>query len=337
MIGKLGNEVEPGPEITEYSSHGVFTLSEDQPKKSLNLPIEETPDNPWEQGLSQWVSVNDYGAIGDGVTDCTKAIQKALDSGKKVIYFQPGRYLINDQITVPGSVQRINFMFCDLVSGEKLRTMADEGTFKITGDSKIPLIMEDLFAFEEYRGQQYLIDHACRRTLVLGDLHTQTGAMYFNSVSRGKVFIENCCCTDQFPPNPNCYKFTGQKVWARQINPERGNPEVINDGSQLWIMGFKTENKGTGYKTTHGGSTEILGGVINIGGEGNPFIINDESSVSISCATNGWLSSQTFKDVVLEKRNGVEKILPRDQFPKRILFKGYPTTGAQKDYFVDMG
>jgi hypothetical protein len=334
-VGKMGNEIIKGPEISEYSSHGVFTLSENEPQKSLNLPVEETPDIPWEQNLSQWVSVNEFGARGDGETDCTQAIQKAFNSGKKVIYFQPGRYLINDQITVPRSVQRINFMFSDLVAGEKLRNMAEQGTFKIIGDSEAPLIIEDLFAFEEYRGQQYFIDHACRRTLVLSDLHTQTGAMYFNSVSGGKVFIENCCCTDQFPPNPNCYKFTGQKVWARQINPERANPEVINDGSQLWVMGFKTENRGTGFKTVNRGSTEVLGGVINIGGEGNSFIINDESSVSISCATNGWLSSQSFNDVVLEKRNGEERILQRDQLPKRILFKGYPTTGAQKDYFVE--
>ncbi len=77
------------------------------------------------------------------------------------------------------------------------------------------------------------MDHASKRTLVLCDIHTRTGAVYKNSVPGGTVFIENICCTDQFPPNPNCYHFTGQNVWTRQLNPERAGPEVINDGSRL--------------------------------------------------------------------------------------------------------
>lgn len=333
-IGKFGNPVLRDPSIDEYSSHGVFTLFENSPKKSLNLPIEETPEIPWEQDMDQWVSVNEFGAAGDGKTDDTAAIQKAIKSGKKVVYFQPGRYVINGQIRVPKTVERINFMFSDLVAGEKLRAMSDQGTFKIDEYSDKPLIIEDLFAFEEYRGEQYFIDHASKRTLILSDLHTQTGAMYTNSVSGGKVFIENVCCTDQFLPRPNCYGFKGQKVWARQINPERADPEVINEGSQLWVLGFKTEGRGTGFHTSVGGSTEVLGGVVNIGGEGKPFIVNDESSVSIVCATNGWYNNHVFKEFAMEKRNGETKILLKDTLPKRILFRGIPGS-AQRDYYIE--
>jgi len=318
-VSRFGRQILPGADIDEYSSHGVYTLSETQEKKSLNLPVEETPEIPWEQDMKQWVSVNHYGARGDGITDDTRSIQKAMLSGRKVIYFQPGRYVINGQIHTPGTVQRINFMFADLVAGEKLKKMSDQGAFKIDGFSDIPLIIEDLFAFEEYRGEQYLVEHASTRTLILSDLHVQTGALYINSVTGGKVFIENICCTDQFPPNPNCYTFRGQKVWARQLNPERADPEVINDGSQFWLMGFKTESRGVGFMTRNGGSTEILGGVVNIGGETNPFIVNEESSVSVICGTSGWQDGQAFKKVVLEKRNGVEKLFERDPLPKRIL------------------
>jgi hypothetical protein len=158
--------------------------------------------------------------------------------------------------------------------------------------------------------------------------------MYSNSVSGGKVFIENVCCTDQFMPRPNCYRFRGQKVWARQLNPERADPEVINEGSQLWVMGFKTENRGTGFHTSGGGSTEVLGGVVNIGGEGKPFIVNDESSVSIVCATNGWYNNHVFTVFAMEKRNGETKTLPKDALPKRILFRGSPRS-AQKDYYIE--
>ncbi len=276
--------------------------------------------------MSQWISVNKYGARGDGVTDDTRAIQRAMNSGKKVIYFQPGRYVINGQIKIPATVHRINFMFADLAAGENLKSMSDQGAFTINEFSEDPLLMEDLFAFEEYRGEQYFIDHACKRTLVMSDLHIQTGAAYFNSVSGGKVFIENICCTDQFPPNPNCFLFKGQNVWVRQMNPERANPEVINDSSQLWILGFKTESRGIGFLTRNGGSTEILGGVINIGGETNPFILNDESNTSIVCGSNGWSSGQVFKTVVLEKRNGQERTIQGVELPKRILPARVPNT-----------
>ncbi len=321
-IGRFGNTLLHGPFIDEHSSHGVQTLRPHQKMRSLNLPIEETPDIPWEQDMTEWVSVTEFGAKGDGATDCTQEIQLAMNSGRKVIYFQPGRYLINGPIRVPASVERINFMFCDLVAGEDLRNLKDRGTFRVEGDSSTPLLIEDLFAFEEYKGQQYLIEHASQRTLVLSDLHVQTGAMYLNTVSGGKVFIENICCTDQFPPEPNCYRFKGQTVWARQLNPERANPEVINDGSQLWVLGFKTEGRGVGFHTTNGGSTEVLGGVVNFGGSENPFIINDNSSVSISCASNGKSTPQKGDPFASEKVDGRERVLPKRSLPKRILLQG---------------
>lgn len=45
--------------------------------------------------LSQTVSVMDFGATGDGVTDDTVAIQSALNSGAGIVYFPNGTYLIS--------------------------------------------------------------------------------------------------------------------------------------------------------------------------------------------------------------------------------------------------
>ena len=126
-------------------------------------------------------------------------------------------------------------MYADLVAGGDLQQRDGTGAFAVLGDNSDPLIIEDLFAFERYFGSHYLIDHACRRTVILSDLHTQVGAMYINSVPGGFVYIENVCTTDQFAPNKNCFSFTGQQVWARQLNPERANPQVLNNARQLII------------------------------------------------------------------------------------------------------
>jgi len=58
-------------------------------------------------------SITSYGAVGDGVTDDTAAIQQALNDGRsdpsgnyyglpKAIYFPPGTYLVSDTLTMPG-------------------------------------------------------------------------------------------------------------------------------------------------------------------------------------------------------------------------------------------
>lgn len=53
--------------------------------------------------LQQYISVKDFGAVGDGVADDTAAIQAALDSAKS-LYFPAGVYLV-DPLTIPYSAR----------------------------------------------------------------------------------------------------------------------------------------------------------------------------------------------------------------------------------------
>lgn len=77
---------------------------------------------PWGDDPSYKVyrNVVDYGAVGDGVTDDTKAINKAMQDGKRcgekcngsttknaIIYFPPGKYLISTTIEMPFGTQVI--------------------------------------------------------------------------------------------------------------------------------------------------------------------------------------------------------------------------------------
>ena len=51
--------------------------------------------------IRQFVSVKDYGAVGDGATDDTSAIQAALTANAgKAVYFPPGSYAINAALSV---------------------------------------------------------------------------------------------------------------------------------------------------------------------------------------------------------------------------------------------
>lgn len=64
------------------------------PTGAINRPIYEK--------LSDIVSVKDFGAIGDGTTDDSAAIQAAINSASSV-YFPPGTYAISSQINLSTS------------------------------------------------------------------------------------------------------------------------------------------------------------------------------------------------------------------------------------------
>ena len=49
-----------------------------------------------------WITVTDFGVKNDGVTDNTSALQKAIsqNGANKVIYFPPGKYVLNDTVYI---------------------------------------------------------------------------------------------------------------------------------------------------------------------------------------------------------------------------------------------
>ncbi len=324
--------------LDEYCSHGPRTLFEQENLKSLNLPVEDAPQVPWDD-LEDWVSVNSFGAKGDGVTDDTEAIRAAMNCGKSTVYFNAGRYLIDDVIEIPPHVHRVNFMYGDLASGPNLCKMRDTGAFKVVGESDEPLIIEDLFAFEKFFGFMTFVEHASKRTLIFSDIHIQTASIYFNTVEGGKVFMENTGCTiggvpgagkrteplpgeEKYPydrSRVNFY-FKGQTVYCRQVNPERSLVEVVNDGGFLWVMGCKTEEEGTAFETKNGGKTELIGGVFVIGlGMQIPAIINDNSEVSAFASTAGMTHEQQWPIVVREIRDGEVREIKKEDLPIRYL------------------
>lgn len=243
-----------------------------------------------------YTTVEDFGAVADGKFDCTEAIQNAFNSGKEIIYFTGGHYFVNGNITVPKTVKKIDFMFCDFFAGEKLVSGEIPALFTVNDESTEPLFIEHLYTFEQFYGHFRLLCHAAKRDLVLKDLHTQTAAMYFNTVEGSRVYLDNCASTVGTYSN-NCiigrkgyepeycnmipYEFHGQKVVAWNLNPERADVEVLNDNSDFVCYGFKVEGPGTAIKTINGGKTKVFVFSCGIGDitAQNPLFENKDSSV----------------------------------------------------------
>lgn len=82
------------------------------------------------------VDVRDYGAVGNGTTDDTAAIQAAINTGKNV-YFPHGRYLVSDTLEVTDNYQSL---FADGQSGRILCSITD-GTscIKVNGADHVSI------------------------------------------------------------------------------------------------------------------------------------------------------------------------------------------------------
>ncbi|ULT28276.1 hypothetical protein KUH03_17805 [Sphingobacterium sp. E70] len=74
-----------------------------------NLSCTAQSDNRTEsrKDISDYVlNVKDFGALGDGSTDDTDALQKALDKGTgKSVFFPRGDYVISKPLVIPNSVK----------------------------------------------------------------------------------------------------------------------------------------------------------------------------------------------------------------------------------------
>jgi len=309
----------PDGNVPEYCTLKTYSFKEGNPV-TLNLDVPELPDVIREPDFDKWCCVNDFGAVGDGKHDDTDAIEAAMNSGKPIIWFDMGKYLLTRPVNIPASVKHIHFMFCDIAADEALRNNKTEGVFRITGESDELLFIEKLFEWESCYGEVRMFEHASKRTVYFRDIHTQSCAMYFNSVVGGTVHMENVACTVgdhvKYRHVP-AYFFDHQTVWAHWLNPERSGIEAVNKGGIMWILGFKCEHEGS-IETHDGGKSEIIGGLASLGhNKGTPFILNDNSEVSAMFMTNGYKSFTLHPVAVKEKRGDKEFYLYGKDMPLR--------------------
>lgn len=250
-------------------TYGNRIYYEDSPVQLRDMQI---PQNRRSASADDWVCVDDFGATGDGKTDSTDAIRKAFASGKPIILFGDGHYLVNGEIAVPSTVKTIDFMYCDFFSGEKLVNAEGGALFNINEDSDDTLFMENVYTFEQFYGRCRLIKHSAKRDLVMKNIHTQAASTYFNTVGGSRVYLDNCAATTGTYAY-NCvltkkcdyvnysdvipYEFHAQTVYGMQVNPERAEVEMLNDNSRILLDAYKVEGPGVAVKTVNGGVTQI--------------------------------------------------------------------------------
>lgn len=287
-----------------YIKDSSITIDGDYPQNTVyfeknKTEEEEIPQNFRSTAPDDWACVDDFGAVGDGITDSTKAIQKAMNSGKSVIIFGKGRYLINAKIKIPATVKTIDFMFCSLANGIRLVGGEYDSAFEISETSTDLLFIENLSAWEQFRGHMRLIKHAALRDTVISNIHLMTASLYFNTIEGSKVYFNNCfLTTGTYTPNAwipgkgftaiynriiPC-EFHGQKVYARILNLERANCAILNDNSDIIIDGFRTEGSGTALRAVNGGTTKlnIFNAALGLKGAENTVLDINDSSLELS-------------------------------------------------------
>ena len=271
--------------IREYQSHEPVTQFAST-KRSLNLPIEETPTFHTSDP-SRWANIKRYGTTAN--EDDLSAIQKAIDSGKEIVYLPNGRYKVSRPIIIRKNVKKLLGLEAYI---EKTANFQGDEIIRFDGTSSDYSIIEHLIV----KGK---IKHNSSKALALR--HMDHRGYSNTSKGVGKLFVEDV------QAKPYRIKY-GQKVWARQLNAERDfNPLIKVENSTLWMLGYKTEAPLTVVETI-GGATEVLGGLLYpLQSTSRPAFIAKDARVSYMVMFNIHDNTGLYSTHVKETRDGITK------------------------------
>jgi hypothetical protein len=340
-VAKGGKTELEGSRIEEYVSGRAMSLSGAKHVKSLNLEIREVPRPPVADDLSKWAVVEDYGAKGDGVTDDTAAIQKAVDSGRPVIFFGRPEYVINGTVNIPASVQQMQFMHSHAVRV----VPSDPAMFLISEPSDTPLwILKN----ENLGG--VFVDHEADRPLVLEDMWTRFEKHEYPYTSVIPLYKPHTRDNDEWRPYRNTrpegprktvfvnnifgfspggvdgqYAPENVNIWARHINPEQSPTLMAYKNSNVWIFSFKTEMNPQIPVWVDNCKLEILGGVVNKFNRGenlSPIIRSRDSELSVVLTGNG--PGTPYPVVLEDTKDGVTRTIGLERFETYQGIEGVP-------------
>ena len=248
-----------GERVGEYFSHPPVTLG--GPDNGTHgaiiderLPVEKEPAARWEPDFTRWLCANDFGITADGEDD-TAALQAAFDAaverGCTVVTLRGvtrkggrGWYNLRGEVVVKAPVRQ--------VLGLGFARVLGPGGF-VVDDTSAPLVrFQNLNPFG---GTKLRFENRSAAGTVVCD----SSAGLFVGRGGGRLFLTNCPGHVDIGPGVSC--------WTRHLNPEGdGNPDrepggglVANRGGRLWVLGTKSEGKGTRFAVTGGDTTEVYG------------------------------------------------------------------------------
>lgn len=263
-----------GPIAMEWHSHPAGSVFPSR-NFSLNLPVEETPEFPYENDSTR------YAVITYQSGDFASAMQAAIDSGMEAIYLAPAwgkpefqsAFPFSKTIIIRNNVKRIMGLGNTIITPN----ITGKPAFRIEDGSADTVIFQNIYTNYGV-SYSYLYEHASKRTLVL-----QNGAgSYHNVVDSCVLFVEDMVGSP--------FIMTNMTAWIRDLNTESyDHIHVENNNSKVWTLGHKTEKDQTIYKTTNGGKTEVLGGLFYKNNEHavHPMLIVDGGEGTFSYREKG--------------------------------------------------
>lgn len=278
-------------DLDEYSHGSITKAFPDCIPRTLHLPVKEAPNVPWGDIQKDWANVVQFGATGDGKTDDTHAVQKAIDSGASVVYLPGGKTYRCKHLVLRGNVRR--FIACEAyVNADRLDV----------SEGAAPAVVIERFMPTWDHGRMD-IHQQSQRALIVRDIN---GSVYQEAM--GDVFIDDVC-GGLYMRQP------GASVWCRYFNYEVSpGLGLVNDGGNLWILGSKVEHPNPQVELLHGSRTEIFGAMWYAGfGEVvmQPGLRIVDSAASIVCHRQHSFGSGRWKNWIEVERRG-EKFLWTD-------------------------
>jgi hypothetical protein len=288
-----------GNQIKEWVSGGAAGIGPG-PYHSLDLPVAEAPEPIWENAVTPFA----FGAVADGKTDDTAAIQRAVDSGATTIYLprfwngKVNQFLIKGELVLRGKLR--HFYGSDFYT---LAPMKGAAATVVVGDGDGPILIERFDMI--YMDLHFEIRSS--RPVALSHITTWRKPVVVDGT--GDVFLTDICATAKF-------KHPGQRVFARQINCEAGNDEnLVSEGATLWVLGIKTEQKGVKIDAK-GGKVELLGGFAyaNSRDEKDTIVRATDAEVTVAGLMQMAFTTPRFKFFVKGTRKGVPFSSPPTMF-----------------------
>lgn len=259
--------------IEGYAGKSVAEFTTAAGGKSLGLAVAHPPSIPWGT-LKDWVNVRDYEHLVTPDGDWSAAIQAAIDSGAKTVYFPVVGtgpiFTVKKPVHVRGNVVRLFGMRNGV--GEDAKALGGRPAFVFDG-KQAAVSVERLFL------PSALHASPCDLLVTCGGINKLDAA-----AGCGRLFLEDFL--EPLVVNKH------QRVWARHLNLESRETKIVNDGGQLWVLGYKTEEIGLNLLNRNGARTEILGGLIYVTDRlppGAPLFENRDSDVSLIHLTSGYV------------------------------------------------